>query len=206
MLTFTFAGDESGDVSFKFEKGASRYFVVTAIGTSQPQALRQVLEAVKERHRLSPHYEFSFNDLGSHHLRQTVFAALAQADFEAWAVIADKTALPDTFRLMKRLDFYLYFVTELLQSIPSERRAGATLILDEYGAEGSLPLELRRYLKARNIPRQFQRVLVKRSQSEPLIQVADLVGGAVLRRDARGEAEAYEAVERKFKGLIEYPR
>jgi len=28
MITFTFAGDESGDVSFNFGKGASRYFVI----------------------------------------------------------------------------------------------------------------------------------------------------------------------------------
>ena len=206
METFVFAGDESGDVSFNFGKGASRYFVVAAIGTSQPQALRQKLADVRHAADLPAHYEFSFNALASTQLRRRVFAALAQSDFEAWAIIADKTALPDVFRLMKRLDFYLYFVTELLQSIPVQRREGATLILDEYGAEGQLPAELRRYMKARNIPRHFQRVLVKRSQSEPLIQVADLMSGAVMRRDAHGEAEAYEAVESKFKGIREYPR
>ena len=206
MQTFIFAGDESGDVSFKFEKGASRYFVVAAIGTTQPQPLRQVLADLRQSESLPANYEFSFNGLASGRLRRRVFAALAKADFEAWAVIADKTALPDVFRLMKRLDFYLYFVTELLQSIPAQRREGATLILDEYGAEGRLPIELRRYMKARNIPRHFQRVLVKRSQSEPLIQVADLVAGAILRRDTHGQAEAYDAVEGKFKRIAEYPR
>ncbi len=206
MQTFIFAGDESGDVSFNFAKGASRYFVVTAIGTTQPQALRQALTTVQRSENLPANYEFSFNGLASGRLRRRVFTTLAQADFEAWAVIADKTALPDIFRLMTRLDFYLYFVTELLQSIPIQRREGATLILDEYGAEGRLPLELRRYMKARNIPRHFQRVLVKRSQSEPLIQVADLMGGAILRRDTHNEAEAYEAVEGKFKGIVDYPR
>jgi hypothetical protein len=36
MLTLTFAGDESGDVSFAFDKGASRHFVVAAIATADP--------------------------------------------------------------------------------------------------------------------------------------------------------------------------
>ena len=48
MITLTFAGDEAGDVSFAFEKGASRYFVVAMIATSSPDALRQVLADVRQ--------------------------------------------------------------------------------------------------------------------------------------------------------------
>ena len=42
MLTFTFAGDEAGDFSFDFEKGASRYIVVVVIATTDPDSLRGV--------------------------------------------------------------------------------------------------------------------------------------------------------------------
>jgi hypothetical protein len=49
MLTFTFAGDESGDGSFNFAKGASRYFVVAVIGTQNPDALRDLLMDVRQR-------------------------------------------------------------------------------------------------------------------------------------------------------------
>lgn len=45
MITITFAGDELGDVSFNFGKGASRYFVQAVIATNQPQALRDELDA-----------------------------------------------------------------------------------------------------------------------------------------------------------------
>ncbi|MBI5082575.1 MAG: hypothetical protein HZB17_14920 [Chloroflexi bacterium] len=44
MLTFTFAGDEAGDASLNFEKGASSYFVVTVVATQDADALRSVLE------------------------------------------------------------------------------------------------------------------------------------------------------------------
>jgi hypothetical protein len=159
---------------------------------------------VRQQAKLSERYEFSFNALSSAGLRRQVFAALAAADFEAWAVVVDKTALPDIFRVMRRLEFYLYFVTEAIQLVPANRRAGATLILDEFGGSQNVRTELRRFLAARSIPREFRRVLAKRSQSEPLIQVADLVAGAILRRDSRGDVEAYEAVSSKLRRLLEF--
>lgn len=204
MLTLTFAGDESGDVSFAFEKGASRYFVVAVIATPEPQALRQTLVEVRHKSGLPAAYEFSFHTLSSATLRRRVFQALQQADFESWAIVVDKTTLPTPFQVMRRLDFYLFFVTELLQAIPAEKREKATLVLDEFGGEPNLPLELRRYLKKRNIPRHFNRVLTKRSQSEPLIQIADLVAGAVLRRDAHRDPEAFELIEPKMQAVLEY--
>jgi len=205
MMTFTFAGDESGDVSFAFDKGASRYFVVAAIGTPEPDALRDALAEWRDKLELAANYEFGFNAMASSRkLRQKVFARLAQLDFEAWAVVADKTTLPDTFKLMRRLDFYLYFITELIQLIPVEQREGATLILDEFGAAAKLPVELRRFMKVRGIPRHFNRVVAKRSKSEPLIQIADLVAGAILRRDSRGEAEAYDAIESKLQRVLDF--
>ena len=59
---------------------------------------------------------------------------------------------------------------------------GVELILDEFGGEPDLPLEFRRYMKKRNIPRHFNHVLTKRSKSEPLIQIADLSQGGRGRR------------------------
>lgn len=205
MITFTFAGDESGDVSFNFGKGASRYFVMAVISTSQPQELRLALDDVRRELNLPAGYEFGFNAMGSAAvLRQKVFSRLRAADFSAWAIVVDKTTLPTLFQTIRRLDFYLFFITELLQAIPAEQREGSTLILDEFGGEPNLPLEFRRYMKRRNIPRHFNRVLTKRSKSEPLIQVADLVAGSILRRDSQGETEAFDMIAVKLKNLIEY--
>lgn len=204
MFTLTFAGDEAGDVSFSFDRGASRYFVVAAIATSQPDDLRQLLADLRQRSGLPHEYEFKFNALSSTALRRRVFTALRDADFEAWAVLVDKTALSDPFKIMRSLDVYVYFVTELIQLIPAEKREGATLILDEFGPAAQLRAELRRFMIARAIPRHFKRILTKRSRSEPLIQIADLVAGALLRRDARRDAEMYEYLEPKLKRVLEF--
>ena len=58
---WTFAGDESGDTSFRFDRGATRHFVVAIIGTQQPEALRQALAELRQRRNLPANYEFSFH-------------------------------------------------------------------------------------------------------------------------------------------------
>jgi hypothetical protein len=156
MLTFTFAGDESGDGSFNFARGASRYFVVAVIGTQSPDDLRGLLADVRNKSHLPKEFDFHFNSLASAKLRNLLFEALGQADFEAWGIIVDKTTLPDTFKFfMSGLDFYLYFVSELIRQIPSAKREGSTLILDEYGYPEQTRDELKRIMKAREIKHAF---------------------------------------------------
>jgi hypothetical protein len=103
MITLTFAGDEAGDVSFAFNKGATRYFVVAVIATPDPDGLRQLLANLRKDSGLHTDYEFRFHSLSSARLRQRVLSTLAQADFESWALIADKTTLPDSFKVMPRV-------------------------------------------------------------------------------------------------------
>ena len=203
-LTLTFAGDEARDVSFNFRKGASRYFVATLIATQTPDTLRQLLADLRQRSGLPATYEFKFHDLSSAALRERVFSVLADADFDAWAVVVDKTSLADVFKAMNGLEFYLYFVTELLGSIPPEKRQNATLILDEFSSTPNLRTELRRIMDARGVPRQFKRVLIRSSARESLIQVADLVAGAILRRDTKNDSGAFEYVAQKMINVLEY--
>lgn len=50
----------------------------------------------------------------------------------------------------------------------------------------------------------FRRISIRRSQSEPLIQVADLIAGAILRCDAHRQSEAFDVIAGKVKTLVEY--
>src|SRR3989337_3775410 len=97
MITLTFAGDEAGDVSLNFEKGSSRYFVPAFIATKQPDRLRDMIANLRERLDLSPTHEFKFHRMTSAEIRNEVFQTLIHADFEAWALIVDKTRLPKLF-------------------------------------------------------------------------------------------------------------
>lgn len=204
MLTFTFTADESGDASINFEKGASRYFVIAVVATQSPESLRSFLENLRHDLRLAIQYEFGFHKLASVKLRDKIFSALSTADFEAWAIIVDKTILNEEIRSMNGLERYLFFIAELIKMIPLEKRAGGTLILDEFGSPDKTKDELKRILKARNIPHGFRRISIRRSKSEPLIQVADLVAGAIWRRDTTNDTGAYEMIERKIRKIVNY--
>lgn len=204
MLTFTFAGDEAGDASLNFEKGASRYLVVAVVATQDADGLRSVLTTLRKREKLSEAFEFHFNSLASAKLREKTMIALRNADFMAWALVVDKTALPFGLRDLSGMGFYLYFVAELINRIPVEYRNKGTLILDEFGSANTALVQLKRTLKLHNIKHGFSRIFFRRSRSEDLIQVADLVAGAILRRDAKKDSEAFELIEDKIQAIIEF--
>lgn len=203
MPTFTLAGDESGDVSMSFGKGASRNFVMAMIATPYPDQLRSELEVVRKDANLPGNYEFKFHSLTSSRLRQDVFTALGQMDFSIWAVIVDKTFLPTSFQKMSRTDFYLYFVAGLLGTIPAPVLEKSTLILDEFGSPTLIRAGLKRMLLLRGVSASFKRLTISRSRSEPLIQIADLVAGSILRRDTYNESGAYDFIAGKIRQLSE---
>ena len=204
MITLTFAGDEAGDVSLNFEKGASRYFVPAFIATQSPDSLRQTLADLRHTLGLRETHEFKFHKMASAEIRNQVFSTLARVDFEAWALIVDKTRLPKIFETTQGIEIYTHFITELLGVIPSDLQKDATLILDEFGSTPDLRTELRRAMIKRHMPRLFKRVIVRSSHKESLIQVADLVAGAIMRRDSRNDSEAFNLISRKVKRLELY--
>jgi len=204
MITLTFAGDEAGDVSLNFEKGASRYFVPAFIATKQPDRLRDMIANLRERLDLSPTHEFKFHRMTSAEIRNEVFQTLIHADFEAWALIVDKTRLPKLFETTESIEIYTHFITELLGIIPTDLQKDATLILDEFGSTPDLRTELRRTMTKRHMPRLFKRVIVRSSHRESLIQIADLVAGAIMRRDSQNDSEAFDMISRKVKRLELY--
>jgi hypothetical protein len=204
MITFTFAGDEAGDVSLNFGKGASRYFVPALIGTQQPDQLRERLADLRQTLGLSETHEFKFHKMTSAEIRNEVFSALAHSEFAAWALIVDKTRLPKIFETTDSLEIYTHFITELLEIIPSELQKDATLILDEFASTPDLRTELRRTMIKRHMPRLFKRVIIRSSHQESLIQVADLVAGAIMRRDTQNDADAFDMISRKIKRLELY--
>jgi len=203
-LTFTFAGDEAGDASLNFEKGASRYFVVALVGTQDADGLRAVLEDLRKREDYAQNFEFHFNSLTTKRLRTKTLSALKAADFKAWALIVDKTSIPDPLRVLDGMDFYLYLVTELINRIPVKVREKSTLILDEVGSANVALIKLKRMFKVRGIHHGFSRIFFRRSRSEDLIQIADLVAGSILRRDSKNDSEAFDYIKDKVVKVFEY--
>ena len=204
MTTFTFAGDEAGDASLNFKKGASRYFVIAVVATQDADSLRAVLGDLRKREKFTQGFEFHFNSMTSEKLRVKTLSALQSADFRAWALVVDKTTMPLPLRALTGMELYLFMVAELISRIPLELRRKGTLILDEVGSAEVALVKLKRMLKAHNVRHEFSRIFFRRSRSEDLIQVADLVAGAILRRDSKKDHEAFDYVKDKMLEVFEY--
>jgi len=204
MTTFTFAGDEAGDASLNFKKGASRYFVIAVVATQDADGLRAVLETLRKQENFSRSFEFHFNSLTSTKLREKTLSALQHADFKAWALVIDKTTMPLALRALTGMELYLFMVADLISRIPVHFREKGTLILDEVGSAEVALAKLKRMLKAHEIRHEFSRIFFRRSRSEDLIQVADLVAGAILRRDSKNDHEAFDYIKDKMLDIFEY--
>jgi hypothetical protein len=205
QLTYTFACDESGDPSLFFRKGASRYFVASIVATQQPEKVRMLFEELRLENKLPENYEFKFHNLSAIELQERIFNRISKTEIACWAIMVDKPSLPDQFKLMSGLDRYLYFLTELIRIIPDTARKNGTLILDEYGENSRMPVELRRVLKVRAISPGFKHCITRDSKDEPLIQLADLIAGAISHRDSDKRFNPYGEIERKLIKVLEYP-
>lgn len=203
-MAMVFAGDEAGDVSFAFDKGASTHFVLALVNTDQPEILRQTLAAVRVQRNLAADYEFKFHKLSSKALRLATFNALAPVDFGVWALSVDKRLLPVYWRDFAARDLYAVLAAELILSIPLEYREGSVLLLDEFDPRDRTVLALKKSLKRRGMRRGFRKITGVRSRSEPLVQVADLVAGSIQRSLAHDDPETLSVIRSHFRSLMRF--
>ena len=110
---------------------------------------------------------------------------MSKLSFTAWTLVVDKNALTEPYSAMPKNSLYAYFLSEAIRLIPEEKRVNSTLILDEFDRSGKTLLELRRVLKRRGIVHGFKKIVAKRSTGESLIQIADLIAGAVFQKFER---------------------
>ena len=136
MITLTFAGDESGDVSFAFDKGASRYFVVAVIATAEPDALRQLLTELRQATALPADYEFGFDALSSARLRERVLRRFGKRQLRGLGRGRRQDDTPGSLQSHASVGFLPLLRDRVIRLIPAEKREGATLILDEFGSAG----------------------------------------------------------------------
>ena len=188
-----FAGDESGNLGFALNEGGTRYFVFSLMRFEDPVTAREQIEAFKRKQGFAGH-EFSYNELIAQRWSGRVFDLIASLDFHGWVLIVDKQKLGKYYRALDNPSLYALFVTEAIERIPLPARANTILVLDEIDRSGRILYQIRRALKFAEIPQGFKKIVAKRSEGEPLIQVADLVSGAVHRWKRYGDTTHLEGV------------
>jgi hypothetical protein len=185
MVRYAF-GDESGETGFKFGQVSSYFFIVALVSVDEPQPIRERIEQLKRELGVSARYEFKFNKT-SRRFRQAFFAALQSADFRARVLVVDKRKLSRQWQAVDKMSFYVYFVGESLLLVSPYTWEDTYLILDRFGQHRETTKQLRQYIKGHGLTT-LKRIVAKRSEGEPLIQLADMIAGAAFRKHSIGDS------------------
>ena len=192
--------DETGDTGFKFNKGSSRYFVVTLLLVSDQLPLHHAVDDLRLRlgHRETSEFKFYRSEP---RVRREFLRMMTQHDLLIRALVIDKTRMTRP-HMQKRDVFYNYLVKMILDH-DNGRLQGATLILDKRDknkkSQQALTSYLKRQLNAGS--GQYQRVAEVRyheSHRDNLLQVVDMASGAINCRYCKGESGYASLIQAKI--------
>jgi len=182
MLVFV---DESGDPGLKLSQGSSKYFVVALVifeDHEEAQAADDRINLLRRELRLNPRFEFRFNKC-RRDLREQFLRAVAPYQFFYYGIVINKDPAKlwgEGFRYKE--SFYKY-ASSLVFENAKAFLSNATVVIDGSGSK-DFRKQLERYLKLRiNDPgcRFIRKVKVQESYRNNLLQLADMIAGAINR-------------------------
>lgn len=189
--------DESGDTGFKFRHGSSRYFVVTLLLVDDPVPQHAAVEQLRTALRYPPGMEFKFSS-SSHAIREQFLGAIDPLSFKVRSLIVDKELLTSP-QMRRKETFYNYFV-RLVLDYDYGSISKATLVLDESfkgrRSKEELRTYLRRMLNTDDETPKLARIVYHRSHSDYLLQVSDMVCGAIYAKYNKNEPRYHRMIRR----------
>ena len=194
--------DESGDCGFKFEKGSSRFLIIVAVYADSNESeggIVKAIDAVKQERGLDRSFEFKFSRCKDA-LKKVFLDEITKYSIAYKAIVLDKKNLGAPALQYHPRELYCEAVRRLLYD-NDPPLARATLILDEATAKihhREFSGMLKRYL-SRNMVKKIKQM---RSESEAMIQVADMIAGSILREYEKGDPQWHQIIKGKEKRLI----
>lgn len=206
MLVFM---DESGDAGLRIAQGSSTHFVVVLVvfdDEHDAKAVDRRITLLRRELRLSSRFEFKFNKCQPP-MRRAFLAAVAQYGFFYYGIVIAKSELyGEGFKVKE--SFYKY-ATQLVFLNAREHLEDARVYIDASGSK-DFRRQINGYLKRRiNLDRRhIDRVGFLDSAKSNLIQLADMVAGAVNRSfSPKEDAQNYIRIIQHREGHLQvWPR
>ena len=193
MLVFI---DESGDTGLKIEKGSSRYFVVALISfeeNDEALACDQRIELLKHELKLPKGFEFRFSKLRKEQ-RIKFFEAVLPYSFFYFAVVINKDPdrlYGDGFKIKE--SFYKYTCSLVFENAKPYLK-DAIIIIDGSGSR-EFKRQFKTYLRKKIGTSIVKKVKIQSSHNNNLIQLADMVAGAIHRNFTnKGDKDIYRKI------------
>lgn len=192
MLVFV---DESGDPGMKLEGGSTPYFTVALVifeDYEEATACDLRIGLLRRELSLPTDFEFHFHD-NHPTLRKTFLTTVAPYDFFYFGIVLDKSLLTGPgFRF--RNSFYKY-ASRLVFENAKPYLKDAIAVFDESGS-ATFKMQLARYLRRqinqRDSPGLIRKVKVQPSGKNNLLQLADMIAGALGRTCLVGKVDQWE--------------
>lgn len=182
--------DESGDAGFKLARGSTPHFVVAMVifdDFKEAERASAIIEAARASLRIRP--EFKFNKC-SVQVKDGFFEAVSPCKFSVRALVVDKSKIYSDNLRENKDRFYNFFVKTLLQH-DGNALAGARVKIDGSG-DREFKRELGAYLKREAGEGKIASVKFAESHRDNLIQLADMVAGAIARSYREGDRNAHD--------------
>lgn len=201
MLIFM---DESGDTGFKFSKTSSRFFVLVIIIFDSLADAEKANEAVKEIRKelkLPENFEFKFSTGTSDKYKKAFLQKLSKFNFRYRTVIVDKAILAKQNPIYPKDSLYMIVADHLFLRAES-RMKNASIFIDRISK--SFVDDFNGYLRKRlntNIEKIIGRLKHQDSKSNNLLQLADMVCGAIYRKYNRSEDKFYKIIKKREEDL-----
>lgn len=182
--------DESGDAGFKPARGSTPHFIVAMVifdDFKEAERTSEIIETARTSLRIKT--EFKFNKC-SGQVKDGFFAAISSCKFTVRAIAIDKAKIySDNLRESKEM-FYNFFVKSLLQH-DGNALIGARIKIDGSG-DREFKRELAAYLKRETARGKIVSVKFAESHRDNLIQLADMVAGAIARSYREGDRNEHD--------------
>lgn len=194
--------DESGCPGFELNKGSSPYFTLAMV------IFHDLLEAEKaskiiEELRLSLKIKSEFKFSKTHpNIRDIFFTKLNSFDFMVRALVIEKSKITSSYLKQHHDNFYNYFLKMLIE-YDAEILNNATIKIDGRGTR-IFKKTLNQYLKNQTGQHKIHKVKFINSKSDNLVQLADMVVGAIARanyKDLKKESCRWLEMLQKYKKI-----
>ena len=201
MLIFM---DESGDTGFNFKRVASPYFVLTIVIFDDLDAAEKANDAInqlKKDLKFHPGREFKFSTGTSNHEKEVFLRKLSRFDFHYRSVIIDKTKLLKREPLNPTDSLYMLVADQLFMRAQN-RINHASLFVDLTSKH--FIREFNGYLRKKlntDIEKLLGQIRHKDSKSNNLLQLADMVCGAIYRKYNRNDDTFYKLIKKREEDL-----
>lgn len=188
--------DDSGDPGFKLDKGSSSHFVIACVIFDDPLDAEEVSLIIKKYRRelgWTDKREFKFNKTKKIFVKK-LLQRVANSNFRIRAICIDKSLIHSRELRNKQDSFYNYAIKEVLSK--TDTLNGADVRLDGHSGreyKKSAGSYIRKEVNAKS--HKIARVRFVDSQTNTLIQLADLAAGSILRSTNHSKTDAPEYIK-----------